>query len=910
MKNWRASVIVCLAVAAVMAGAAVADDLPQLEIEKYELPNGLDVILHEDHSIPMVSVNIWYHVGSKNEKPGRTGFAHLFEHMMFQGSEHFNTDFFQAIEKIGGDNNGSTARDRTNYWENVPSNYLERMLWLEADRMGHLLPAMTQERLDNQRDVVKNERRQSFDNQPYAKSHEIMLALMYPEEHPYSHSVIGSMEDISAASLEDVQEFFKLYYTPNNASLCVAGDFSPAQAKQWVEKYFGPIPPGAPIDRLENWVPKMMDVRRSVAEDNVSLPRVYMEWHTPAYYAPGDAEFDLLANILASGKNSRLYKSLVYEKEIAQDISVYQASSELSSTFNIIVTAKEGHTLEEIEGEVDAILKDALSNGITEEELQQAQITWEAAFVRGLERIGGFGGRADKLNSYNIYLGDPGMLQWDMQRYSGATVADVMKYARRYIDLDGRAILYITPQGDPKAAEAEADMTVEPAAAPEPSFTPPSIQRAKLSNGMDLMLVEDHDLPLVQVSLLIKTGWAADPADRPGAAALTAELLDEGTKNRSALEISEEAKKLGLAGGTNSSFDNASISFNILKKNLDRALELGSDVILNPVFPQEELERQRKMYLGRIQQEARRPMTAAFKTFFRELYGADHPYGQPYTGSGTEESVKAITRADLERFYQANYMPDNAAVIVVGDITLDEARSKLEKAFKKWKQGTPSQSLVKEVTPLTKTRICIVDKPGAPQSAIVLGNLGLKRSDPDYLAASVMNNALGGQFTARINMNLREDKGYTYGAHSFFTGRRGQGAFVSYAEVHTEFTKESIAELVKEFRDISGTRPLTADELANSKSNLIKGFPQNFQTYRGIAGQLGAMVTFGLPEDEWATYVSRVDAIDLSQATKAARDHIHPDALLIVVVGDREKIEPGIRELNLGEIEYLSVADL
>jgi zinc protease len=910
MRSWKRLMLVCLAVAVITAGAAVAGDLPELKFEKFELPNGLDVILHEDHSIPMVSVNIWYHVGSKSEKPRRTGFAHLFEHMMFQGSENFNTDFFEGIEKIGGVNSGSTSEDRTNYWENVPGNYLERMIWLEADRMGFLLPAMTQERLDNQKDVVKNERRQRLDNQPYAKSYELMLSLMYPDEHPYSHSVIGSMEDLSAASLEDVSGFFELYYTPNNASLCITGDFDTAQVKQWVEKYFGPIPPGAPIDRMKSWVPRLTEVKRSTAEDNVSLPRLYMEWHTPGFYAPGDAEFDLLANILTSGKNSRLYKTLVYEKQIAQDVRAYQSSMELSSTFGITVTAKEGHSLEEVETEVDAILKDVLANGITSDELEQAKTTWEAGFVRGLERIGGWGGRSDRLNRYNVYIGDPGSLQWDMERYSKATVADVMKYAREYIDLNGRAILYIIPQGDPQLVEAEFDRTAEPAAASEPSFAPPSIQKAKLFNGMDLMLVEDHDLPLVQINLIIKNGWAADPSDRPGAAALTADLLDEGTKSMDALEISDEIKRLGAQLGTGSSFDNSSVSLNVLKKNLDPALKLMSDIVLNPTFPEKELELKRENYLGRIQQEGRQPMTAAFKTYFSELFGADHPYGQPYTGSGTEASVKAITRSDLESFYQANYMPNNATAIVVGDITLDEARSKLEKAFKKWKQGAPSESVVKEVEPLGKTKICIVDKPGAPQSVIVLGNLGLKRSDPDYLATSVMNNALGGQFTARINMNLREDKGYTYGAMSFFSGRRGRGAFAAYAQVHAEFTKESIAEFVKEFRDVLSTRPLTAVELTDSKNNLIKGFPQDFQTYSGIASQMGSMVTFDLPEDEWNTYVNRVNAIDMNLATKAASDHIYPDALLIVIVGDREKIEPGIRELNLGEIEYLSASDL
>ena len=904
MKNIRTGMVVLLIMLSIV-GTAISGDLPELKFEKFELSNGLDVILHVDKAIPMASVNVWYHVGSKNEKPGRTGFAHLFEHMMFQGSENHNTDFFAPLEKVGGQANGSTSEDRTNYWENIPANYLEQTIWLEADRMGFLTPAMTQERLDNQRDVVKNERRQGLDNQPYAKSYELMLSLMYPENHPYHHSVIGSMEDLSAASLEDVMDFFKLYYTPNNASLCITGDFDPVQVKKWVEKYFGTIPPGAPIDRMENWVPKMSEVKRASAEDAVSLPRLFMQWHSPAFYAPGDAEFDLLGNILVSGKNSRLYKALVYDKKIAQDVSAYQSSSELSSIFEITVTAKEGHTLDEIEAEVDALLKELLANGITEDELAQAKTTWETQFVRGLERIGSFGGRADKLNQYNVYLGDPGMFQWDMKRYSKATAADIMKYTRKYLDLNGRGILHITPQGDPQPMTVDFDRTVEPAGAAEPSFVPPSIQKATLSNGMELMLVENHKLPLVQVNIVLESGWASDPADKPGAAALTADLLDEGTKSRNALEISDETGRLGANLGTGSSFDNSSMSLNVLKKNLDPALELMSDIILNPTFPEKELDLKREIYLGRIQQESRQPTTAAFKIFFSQLYGADHPYGQPYTGSGTESSIKNLTRADLENYYKANYFPNNATAVVVGDITLDEAKSKLEKAFKKWKQGSAVKSVVNDPKPIDKTTICIVDKPGAPQSVIVLGNLALKRSDPEYMAASVMNNALGGQFTSRINMNLREDKGYTYGAGSFFSGRRGRGTFASYAQVHAEFTKESLFEFMKEFKDVLGSRPLTDEELFDSKNNMIKGFPQDFQTFAGIAGQLGSMVTYDLPENDWITYMQRVNFIDMNLATKAARNHIHPENMLIVIVGDREKIEPGIKELGIGKIIHL-----
>jgi len=904
MTRSRATWMVAIALVCLMAIGASAQTLPPIKFEKYELPNGLDVILHEDHDIPMVAVNVWYHVGSKYEEPGRTGFAHLFEHMMFQGSEHHDAEYFAPLEKVGGAVNGSTTEDRTNYWENVPSNYLELALWLESDRMGYLVPAMTQEKLDNQRDVVKNERRQSYDNQPYAKAEELLLPLVYPDDHPYHHSVIGSMADLSAASLEDVSNFFKLYYAPNNASLCIAGDFDPAEAKKLVEKYFGPIPPGAPVDRMTDWIPTISGERRTVAEDNVNLPRLYYAWPTPGYYKPGDAEFDLLANALTSGKTSRLYKDLVYDKQIAQDVTAYQESHELNGVFRIEVTAKEGHTLAEIEKAVDAVLADVLNSGITQTELDQAKTGWKTGFVRRLERTGGFGGRADKLNEYNTFLGNPDRFQWDMDRYSNATVAGVNGFVKKYISLTNRAVMHIVPQGSLMAAEEPAgmDLTKEPNPMAEPTFNPPTIEHAELSNGLKVLVVENHELPLVQTNLVINSGWAADPPDRPGAGSLTAELLDEGTKTRTALQIAEEAKSLGANLGTNSSRDGCGVTLNCLKSKLDESLALMSDVVLNPTFPKDELERVRKDYLGRIIQESKQPFTSAFKSFLRELYGADHPYGQPYTGSGTEKSIKALTQQDLVNWYNANYLPNNASVIMVGDITLDEAKTKLEKAFKGWKPGTVTASEVPDPKPLAKTRVCIVDKPGAAQSVIVVGHFGMKRSNPDWLATDVMNNVFGGQFTSRLNMNLREDKGYTYGAGAFFLGTRGLGPFVAYAQVQSDVTKPAVQEFIKEMRDITTTRPLTDEEVKDSKANMVKSFPNQFETLGGVAGQLVQMLRFNLPEDEWQTYVSRVNAIDGATATKAAKEYLHPDDVLIVVVGDRAKIEPGLKELELGDI--------
>ena len=904
MKRFCLRIIAGLALAALAGSFVFAGDLPELKFEKYELPNGLDVILHKDPSIPMVAVNIWYHVGSKNEKPGRTGFAHVFEHMMFQGSEHHNVLYGEAIVKIGGTLNGSTEEDRTNYWENVPSNYLETALWLEGDRMGCLLPAMTQERLDNQRDVIKNERRQGLDNQPYGKAEELLKSLMYTKDHPYSWSVLGSMADLSAASMEDISDFFRMYYAPNNASLCIAGDFDPAQAKAWVEKYFGWIPPGPPIDRLTSWMPTLNEVRRANASDNVNLARLYMVWPTPAYYAPGDAEFDLLASVLASGQSSRLYKTLVYDKQLAQDITCYQESRELNSTFTIIVTAKKGKSLEEIEPEIDRILKDICTNGVTAQELALARTGWETGFVRSLQQVGSFGGRADKLNAYNTYLGDPGKLLWDRDRYTKATLEGIKQYANKYLNLNGRGILYIQPRGELTAVADASDLTTPPGAAAEPSFPPPAIQKTTLSNGLEILLVERHDLPLAQVNLLVKSGWGDDPPARFNVCAMTSELLNKGTKAMNAFQISDEAQRLGANLATTSTYDYSSVTLNVLTNNLDPALKLMAEVVLTPTFPQDELDRQKDIYRGKIRQEAKQPLSLAMKNFWRELYGSDHPYAQPYTGSGTLKTIEVITRADLESFYKTHYLANNAVAVVVGDVTLAEAKAKLEKAFGSWKGGTVAVNDAKPVKPLVKTRICIIDKPGAAQSAIVLGNLVMPRSSTDFVPTSVVNQVLGGGSTSRLFMNLRQDKGYTYGANSFITSRRNPGGMASYAEVQTEVTKEAIVEFVKEIRGVAGDRPPTAQELTDSKDFLIKGFPQNFQTFGGVATSLGTIAVLGLSPDEWQTYVSRIGGVTPEIAAQLAKAYIHPDQLLIVIVGDRAKIEPKIRELNLGEITF------
>jgi zinc protease len=877
---------------------ALAQSAPKLNLEHYELPNGLDVILCEDHTIPAVAVNIWYHVGSKNEKKGRTGFAHLFEHMMFQGSEHYNSDVFNFVEQMGGECNGSTTVDRTNYWEVVPSNNLEQVLALDADRMGNLLPTMDLAKLDNQRDVVKNERRQSLENEPYAVSRELITNHLYPSDHGYSWAVSGSMEDLSAASLDDVKEFFVKYYSPNNASLCITGDFDPVQVKVWVEKYFGPIAPGRPIERVVEFVPSLDGVKRVVAEDRVRSSRLYMNWPTPGLYKPGDADLDILATILTYGTNSRLYKSLVYDKQIAQNVSAFQLSMEIGSRFQIHATVSDGHTLEEVEAAIDAELQKMFAGGVTASEVAAAQNIYEMDFFMRLENIRN---KADLVNGYNVFLGDPDKLEWDISRYRDATPASVLQATKKFLLPDKRLILSIVPQKD-LAAKGEIDRAVEPTAGKDPIFLPPVPEMDKLENGLEVYVINRPNLPLVQVNLLIKSGWSVEPTNLPGLGYMTVNLLNYGTKSRTALQISEEMKQLGAVLTIGSSFDYSKVGLNVLKRNLDKAFEVMADVALNPLFPQDELDRQRSLRIQALKQEDEHPIDAAFKTFYRLLYGEGHPYGRSFTGTGKEHSLKEMKREDQVAFYQSIFKPNNAALLFVGDISLAEAKAKARLYLGSWQPGTPVSTIIPEPSLPAQTKIYLIDMPGAVQSILAVGHIGLSRLSPDYAAVQVLNNAIGEDYSSRLNMNLRQDKGYAYGAHSFFTSRRGTGAFVAFSAVQTQSTKESLVEIVKELRDIVESRPVSDVELLSNRENLIRSLPQDFQSVGAIASHLDTLVQNGLPLDYWIKYMDQLASVDVRLVNAKAKEYLHPENLIIVVSGDRAKIEGGLRGLGIGEV--------
>src|SRR6266542_2220736 len=610
--------------------------------QRFVLKNGLTLLVHEDHKAPIVAVNIWYHVGSKNERPGRTGFAHLFEHLMFNGSEHFNDDYFRPFERVGAtDQNGTANEDRTNYFENVPTNALDIALWMESDRMGHLLGAIDTAKVNEQRGVVQNEKRQG-ENQPYGKVNGLMTEGTYPAGHPYSWSVIGSMEDLNAASVNDVKEWFRTYYGPNNAVIVVAGDITAETARQKVEQFFGDIPATPPIAKQGTWIAKRTGSHREIMQDRVPQARIYKEWNIPEY-GSADAEYlDLVTDVLAAGKTSRLYKRLVYDEQIATDVVAYVDLREIGGQLVIRATAKPGGDLGRVEHAVDQELARFIQSGPTASELRRVKTQSRANFIRGIERIGGFGGKSDVLARNEVFTGAADHYLVTQRRIAAATAGDLKSAAARWLS-DGDWTLEVHPYPAFEAAASSADRTKLPEAGTPPDARFPAIARATLPNGLRIVLAERHSIPQVNLTLLLDAGYAADQFAAPGTASLALDMLDEGTTKRTALQISDTLSQLGALLFTSSQLDVSRVALSTLKENLDPALDIFADVILNPAFPQADFQRQQRQRLARIQREKVQPVQMALRVFPQLLYGTNHAYGNPLTGSGTEESVSRMT---------------------------------------------------------------------------------------------------------------------------------------------------------------------------------------------------------------------------------------------------------------------------
>ena len=881
--------------------AAARIDIPY---ERSVLPNGLTLIVHEDRKAPIVAVNVWYHVGSKNERPGRTGFAHLFEHLMYNGSENYDKDFFGPMEQAGAtDMNGTTNEDRTNYFQNVPTNALDLALWMESDRMGHLTGAISQAKLDEQRGVVQNEKRQS-ENEPYGKVWDFLTPKLYPANHPYSWTVIGSMEDLDAAKLEDVKNWFQTYYGAANAVVVVAGDIDAATAKQKVEKFFGDIPAGPPVARQAAWIAKRTGSQRGVMQDRVPQARIYKVWNIPGWGTPEADYLNLVSDILALGKSSRLFKRLVYDEQSATDVSAYVELREIGGLFVIEATARPGVELSRVERAVDQELRRLLAEGPTAAEVRRVKTQYRAGFIRGIERIGGFGGKSDVLAQGEVFAGRPDFYKVRLGRVQQATPAQLAGAARQWLS-DGVYSLEVHPYPEFQAASAGADRSRLPTTGTPPNSKFPELERATLSNGLKVVLARRPSIPQVRFDLLLDAGFAADQSGIPGTASLALAMLDEGTTRFNALQISDRLAQAGANLTTGSRLDVSSVSLEALKENLDSSLAIYADVILNPSFPKPDFERLKKQRLAQIQQEKADPVGLALRVFPGLLYGPGHAYSNPWTGSGTEESISRITREDLIRFHGSWFKPNHATLVVVGASTMAEIRPRLERLFAGWQPGSVPTKSIATVQLQAKPTVYLMDRPGSLQSVIIAGHVAPPKANPKEVAIQTMNGVLGSDFSSRVNMNLREDKHWAYGAYTFFRDARGQRPFVAYAPVQTDKTKEAVIELDKELRGIVKARPIEPAELSRAQASLTLTLPGSWETMAALSGAIIDIVTYRLDDRYYDTFAEKVRAQTVQSLTSVANEVVHPDRLIWVIVGDRSKIEPGIRELKLGEIRLI-----
>jgi zinc protease len=904
-----------------------SDDEIVIPYSKYRLPNGLTVVLHEDRSDPLVHVDVTYHVGSGREEIGKSGFAHFFEHMMFQGSENVgDEEHFRIVSESGGTLNGTTNSDRTNYFQTVPANQLEKMLWLEADRMGFLLPAVTQEKFEVQRETVKNERGQRYDNAPYGLLGERVGEAMYPEGHPYSWSTIGYIEDLNRADLDDLKRFFLRWYGPNNATLTIGGDIDPMQTLEWVNKYFGSIPRGPDVEDPEPQPVSFEQDRYISMTDNVALPLIYMAYPTVYARHPDEPALDVLASIMGQGRTSLLYKNLVKDG-LAVQASTSHPCRELHCSFTMLAlpSPQSGTSLADIDRIFRASFEEFERRGVTDDDLERVKAGIIADLIFGLESVSG---KVSQLAFFETFTGSPNYIKQEIDRYQSVTKADVMRVYEEYIKGNAAVIMSIVPHETPGAIAApdtwdryertipdgpavdaalalrppqdDFDRSQQPPASGEnPTVTVPELWRSALGNGVEVLGAINEETPTTALSIRLEVGQRDEPMDKLGIAALTANMLNEATKRSTNEELSNRLDKLGSSISVNSGDRFTTITVRSLTDKLDETLAIAAERLLEPAFSEEDFARVKSQTIEGINFDKKQPSSVATTVFNLVLFGHDNAFA--HRDAGHVETVADISLDDVKAFYNRMYKAGAGSIIAVSNLEEPEMMEALS-VLEPW-TGTQPRRQPLAAFPLVETDVLyLVNKDDAAQSEIRIGKRALPfDATGQFYEAGLMNFALGGAFNSRINLNLREDKGYTYGARSFFSGQNEYGYYRAQAGVRTDVTAASITEFVNEIEDYA-TNGITEEELSFTKEAIGQSEARDYETPFQKLGFLSQILTYDLDEDFVEEQQTILRNISKPKVDALARQLLGDD-MAMVVVGDKDVIEAELERLGREIVE-------
>jgi zinc protease len=916
-----ASMLVSPAFAADAAPVPVASLVKQVSIphQQFTLKNGLRVIVHTDRKAPVVAVSIWYDIGSKHEPKGKSGFAHLFEHLMFNGSENAPGDFFEPLQQIGAtDYNGTTWFDRTNYFQTVPTAALDKILYLESDRMGYLLGAVTQEKLTNQIGVVQNEKRQG-DTQPYGLVEYAQIKAMVPEDHPYGHSTIGSMADLEASTLDDARAWFRQHYGPNNAVLVLAGDVDMKTARTLVEKHFGAIKAGPTQKPLTVSVPTLPAPKSEVMKDRVATVRHYRNWTVPGIDSADSVPLEVAATVLGGLASSRLDNALVRQEKIAVGVTAgYQGFAQLGG-LEVSADVKPGVDPDLVAKRLDEVIADFIKNGPTEDEVKRVQMRSVAGRLAGLEQVGGFGGKAVALAEGALYRKDSTFYKKQLEQLARVTPAEVKSVMSRWLTrpvyalkvIPGDRDAYQEAKGVPAPKTASTLVPVSRVKSPEVGqigdLAFPKVERTKLKNGIELIYAMRNAVPMTLVSLSLDAGFAADPRDRLGTQSLMLGLLDEGAAGMNSTQIAEAQERLGASVFTGASLDRTTVSLTSLSANLGASLSLFSDIVLKPTFDASEVERLRGQQLARIASELKQPSSIASRFLPPLLFGPNHPYGISFTGSGDVATVSKVTREEIGSFHQKWFRPEKATFFVVSDRPLAEIKSALDARFGSWTATGAAGTKDMSATPVApKPRIVLIDRPDSPQSLIFGGQVLGVKGITDLTTAVTANEALGGGFLSRINMDLRETKGWSYGVSGNVNRPVGDASYIVSAPVQADKTGDSIAALISNYKSFLTTTGVTAEERDRIINGNIRELPGSFESAGDVLVGIQRNVLFNRPDTYYSTIASTYRTMTREGMDAAIRGLVKPDKFLWVVVGDAKIVKPQLEKLGL-PIEQMAI---